>query len=200
MPPMKRSGRNSTQKVVYRFKTWTRKSYSVFNSLGRLISIGFLATSVSERVGAKSKSSLHKLSNFLRKDLFSNDDSGGMPVESTAPEEVMSGFLATLAILLVSQQQWQECCSRKISGNYFQFTPSFPLSYLVLLSLLPFFSKAFHSIYLLINNKFQTDYSNLAVCYGTAMFKTSVDAAGDDCLEHSGFHTAIKKLLEKNET
>lgn len=108
---MRKSLRNTAQpKRVYRFKLWTRKSYSVFNSLGKLVSIGFLSISLSEKIGAKSSQASKDISILPQKEPLAEEPLADSDHAVNAFEGILSAILAP--VLLASAKPQPQGCSR----------------------------------------------------------------------------------------
>lgn len=103
---MRKSLRNIAQpKKVYRFKLWTRKSYSVFNSLGKLVSIGVLAVTLSEKLGSKTRSVESNTETFQQKDIPSDGEPGENPDMLTkAFEHILYTLFAPLLFLAINKE------------------------------------------------------------------------------------------------
>lgn len=154
---MKRTGKYNASKPAYRFRIWTRKSYSVFNSLGRLISIGHLSTALSERIGTKAECG--KLVDYPAKSNVFEKEAETPPFTLPSIEEVLALLTSVVLFQAVTFQDECSCCNLSIAGSpdlsalpalffassYFTFSPNSP-----------FLRRNFSRIYSLINNKSQT--------------------------------------------
>ena len=48
------NSQNHTKRAILHFKRWSNRSYAIFNSIGRVVHIGFLSTLIRDRVTVKS--------------------------------------------------------------------------------------------------------------------------------------------------
>ena len=149
---MRKSLRNTAQpKKVYRFKLWTRKSYSVFNSLGKLVSIGFLSISLSEKIGAKSSQASKVVSIIQQKEPSPEEPLADSDPAVNAFEGLLPGIL--VPVVLASAKPHPQGCSQ-CSRHARPALPFFIAHYSVLLFSLPRYFR--FSIF----SSFRIDYSD----------------------------------------
>lgn len=61
-----------------RFRRWTNKSYAVFNSVGKVVSIGVLTISICDKSNAKSHNSSNKINDSSKEKEFYNENEAGL--------------------------------------------------------------------------------------------------------------------------
>ena len=97
----------------YRFKKWTNKSYAVFNSIGREISIGVLSSDISSRIGAKDSCHSNGLF-FYTTNKVAEEGTEDVPDKQETDHQQLS---EPITIVSVSHQGDPGCAVIKITSS-----------------------------------------------------------------------------------
>ncbi|GEM_PF-2858853 len=125
---MNKTCHNTNPIKRFRFKNWSRRSFAAFNSLHIQVSIGRLATHISDRIGKKITTLQRVISQFNRRDLNADEEQEAFFDQRA----ISSHFQLLISILFLSISSLNSSTAGSGRKNLFHYTLH-PSPYLALI-------------------------------------------------------------------